>query len=213
MINVLLVDDHELVRTGIHRLLDDAKGIRVAAEASSGEQAIEYIRQTPPDVVMMDLNMPGMGGLEATRKLKKTVPTLPVIVLTVHTDDPYPSQLLKAGAAGYLHKGCSVDEMVEAINEVNKGGRYISREVAQSLAMSWVPGTDDSPIDTLSQRELQVMLMLAEGQKVSQISAQLHLSPKTVSTYRSRIISKLHVNSDAELTRLAMRYGIIKEDM
>jgi len=209
MINVLLVDDHELVRTGIRRLLSDAGGINVYAEAKDGETAISEVRKKRPDVVLMDVSMPGIGGLEATRKLKQIDSTLPVIILTVHTDDPFPTSLLKAGASGYLHKGCTVEEIVSAIKEVHAGRRYICSEIAQHLALSLLPGSDGSPFEHLSQREMQVMFMLVQGNKVQDISEKLCLSPKTISTYRYRLFDKLSVRNDAELTRLAMRYGML----
>ncbi len=208
-IKVLLVDDHELVRTGIRRLLDDVSGINVYAEATDGESAITAVRKKRPDVVLMDVSMPGIGGLEATRKIKQIDPTLPVIILTVHTDDPFPTSLLKAGASGYLHKGCSVEEIVSAIKEVHSGRRYICTEIAQNLALSLLPGSEGSPFDNLSQREMQVMLMLVQGHKVQDISEKLCLSPKTISTYRTRLFDKLAVRSDADLTRLAMRHGML----
>lgn len=208
MINVLLVDDHELVRTGIRRLLTDVKGIKVYAEVDSGEAAIAAVRQTRPDVILMDVSMPGIGGLEATRRLTQSHPELKVIILTVHTDDPFPSQLLKAGAVGYLSKGCNVDEMIHAIRQVAAGKRYISPTIAQSLALSLLPGAE-SPFERLSQRELQVMMMLMQGHKMCDISTKLCLSPKTISTYRYRLYEKLGVHNDAELTRLAMRHGML----
>lgn len=212
MIKVLLVDDHELVRTGIHRLLDDAVGIEVVAEAQTGEEAVKLVRKDPPDVILMDVNMPGIGGLEATRKITQIAPHVPVIVLTVHTEDPFPSSLLKAGAAGYLHKGCNINEIVHAINEVTAGRRYISADIAQTLALSFLPGNEaGSPFDALSQREMQVMLMVLKGHKVQDISDRLCLSPKTISTYRHRLLSKLQIRTDTELARLAMRYGMLDE--
>lgn len=209
MIKVLLVDDHELVRTGIRRLLDDVSGINVYAEATDGESAVEAVRKKRPDVILMDVSMPGIGGLEATRKIKQIDAALPVIILTVHTDDPFPTSLLKAGASGYLHKGCSVGEIVTAIKEVYAGRRYICTEIAQNLALSLLPGSEGSPFDNLSQREMQVMLMLVQGHKVQDISEKLCLSPKTISTYRTRLFDKLSVRSDADLTRLAMRHGML----
>lgn len=209
MINVLLVDDHDLVRTGIRRLLDDVSGIRVFAEAEDGETAIKEVRKKRPDVILMDVSMPGIGGLEATRKIKQIDEALPIIILTVHSDDPFPTSLIKAGASGYLHKSCSIDEIVTAIKEVYAGRRYISSEIAQSLALSLLPGNESSPFDNLSQREMQVMFMLVQGNKVQDISEKLCLSPKTISTYRYRLFDKLAVRSDAELTRLAMRYGML----
>jgi two-component system invasion response regulator UvrY len=209
MINVLLVDDHELVRTGIRRLLEDVSGIKVYAEAKSGEEALSEARKRRPDVVLMDVSMPGIGGLEATRKLMQLYPDLPIIIVTVHTDDPFPSSLLKAGASGYLHKGCSVDEIITAIKAVHGGKRYISPDIAQNLALSLLPGNDKSPFEALSQREMQVLLMLVQGNKVHEISDKLCLSPKTVSTYRTRLCEKLRVGNDAELTRLAMHHGLL----
>lgn len=211
MINVLLVDDHELVRTGIRRLLDDVSGITVYAEANCGEEALKQVRSKQPDVVLMDVSMPGIGGLETTRKLKQVAPGVPVVILTVHTDAPFPGSLLKAGADGYLHKGCSVDEIVQAIKTVHAGKRYICPDIAQDLALSLLPGNEQSPFENLSQREMQVMLMLVRGDKVQDISEKLHLSPKTVSTYRYRLFDKLGVRNDAELTRLAIGYGILDE--
>lgn len=208
---MLLVDDHDLIRTGIKRLFDDISGIRVVAEAASGEEAVDWVRHNRPDVVMMDINMPGIGGFEATRKIKLIDSSIPVIILSVHSDGPYPGQLLKVGADGYLHKGCSFDEMSAAVKAVTAGERYISNEVAQALAISWLPGSEESPVDTLSKREIQIMGMLVEGSKIAAIAEQLCLSPKTVSTYRSRIIKKLGVENDAGLIRMAMKYGLIKE--
>jgi two-component system invasion response regulator UvrY len=211
MIKVTIVDDHELVRTGIIRILKDESDMEVVAEASSGEEAIQLVKQHQPDVVLMDVNMPGIGGFEATRKLIQMYPDLKVIVVTIHVDDPFPSRMLQAGAMGYLTKGCGVDEIVNAIREVNTGRRYISADVAQHLALKLMPGGEESPFDSLSPRELQVMLMLTQGTKVQEISDKLCLSPKTVSTYRHRLYDKLGVSSDVALTRLAMRYGMVDD--
>ncbi|MGD8593429.1 MAG: UvrY/SirA/GacA family response regulator transcription factor [Gammaproteobacteria bacterium] len=211
MIKVTIVDDHELVRTGIIRILKDEPDLEVVAEASSGEEAIQLVKQYRPDVVLMDVNMPGIGGFEATRKLIQMYPDLKVIVVTIHVDDPFPSRMLQAGAMGYLTKGCGVEEIINAIREVNTGRRYISADVAQHLALKLMPGGEESPFDSLSPRELQVMLMLTQGTKVQEISDKLCLSPKTVSTYRHRLYDKLGVSSDVALTRLAMRYGMVDD--
>jgi len=209
MVSVLLVDDHDLVRTGIRRLLEDTEGIRVVAEARSGEEAVAMVQSAKPDVVLMDVNMPGMGGLEATRKLLRLDPTLKIIVVSVHTDGLVPKRILEAGAVGYLTKGCSAEEVILALRTVQRGQRYISREVAQSLALDTV-GPGGSGLESLSQRELQVLLMVTQGHSVQEISESLFLSPKTVSTYRSRIFKKLDVHSDVELTHLALKHGIIE---
>jgi len=210
MIKVMVVDDHELVRTGITRILNDAPGIRVVAEAASGEEAILVASTKKPDVVLMDVSMPGIGGLEATRKLAQLLPKLKVIVVSVHADEPFPSRMLKAGASGYLTKGCAVEEIITAIKVVAGGERYIGADIAQTLALKRTPGGASTPFDNLSPREMQVMLMLTQGQKIQVISDKLCLSPKTISTYRHRLYEKLGVDSDVELARLAMNYGIIE---
>ena len=208
MIRVLLVDDHKLVRTGTKRILTDVPGIEVVGEADSGEEAISFIRENPVDVVLMDLNMPGIGCLEATRKALTINAGLKIIILTVHDDDPFPSRLLHAGAAGYLTKNCAADEIVDAIKAVRQALRHISPEVAQSLALSMINGAE-TPFDKLSQREMQVMLMVTQGYSIQETSDRLHLSPKTVSTYRYRLYEKLQVNNDVELTHMAIRHGVI----
>jgi two-component system, NarL family, invasion response regulator UvrY len=211
MINVLLVDDHELVRTGIKRILSDVRGIKVIGEAGSGEEAIKMVREHQPDVVLMDINMPGIGGLEATRKLKHMCPNLKVIVVTVYTDEPFPTRLLEAGAAGYLTKGSNVDEILTAIQTVFEGDRYIAADIARQMAFSILPGGERSPLEKLSRREMQVMMMVTQGQSTQQISDSLCLSPKTVSTYRYRLYEKLGVDNDVELTHLAIRHGMINQ--
>jgi two-component system invasion response regulator UvrY len=210
MIRVLIVDDHELVRTGIKRILEDTRDIRVIAEASTGEEALQQVREHRPDVVLTDVNMPGIGGLEATRKIIQSHPDLRVIVVTIHVDEPYPTRLLEAGASGYLTKGCAVDEIVDAIQMVHRGERYIGADIARQLALSMLPGGERSPFDKLSQREMQVMLMVTQGHSIQDISDRLCLSPKTVSTYRYRLYEKLGVDNDVELTHLAMRHGMIE---
>jgi two-component system, NarL family, invasion response regulator UvrY len=160
--------------------------------------------------VLMDVNMPGIGGLEATRKIIQSHPGLRVIVVTIHVDEPYPTRLLEAGASGYLTKGCAVDEIVDAIQVVHRGERYIGADIARQLALSMLPGGERSPFDKLSQREMQVMLMVTQGHSIQDISDRLCLSPKTVSTYRYRLYEKLGVDNDVELTHLAMRHGMIE---
>ena len=211
MIEVLLADDHTLVRTGIRHILEAFNGIKVVAEASTGEEAIKLVKEHKPDVVLMDVNMPGMGGIEATTKLLRSHPNLNVIALTVHATEPYPVRLLQAGAKGYLTKGCPAEEMYEAIKKVAKGERFVSSEIAQSLALSLLPG-EETPFDKLSQREMQVMLMIAKGCNIQEISDSLCLSPKTVSTYRYRLYEKLEVENDVALTHFALRYNLLDDE-
>ena len=208
MIRVLVVDDHDLVRTGITRMLADIDGLQVVGEADSGEMALKMARELKPDVVLMDVKMPGIGGLEATRKLLRSQPDTKVVAVTVCEEDPFPTRLLQAGAAGYLTKGAGLDEMVQAIRLAFAGQRYISPQIAQQLALKpFQP--QGSPFDMLSEREIQIALMIVGCQKVQIISDKLCLSPKTVNTYRYRIFEKLSVTSDVELTLLAVRHGMV----
>ncbi len=212
MINVLLVDDHDLVRTGIKRMLDDISGIKVVGEARTGEDAIKLGRKLKPQVVLMDVKMPGIGGFEATRKLLRSDPDIKVLIVTICNNDLYPARLLQVGASGYLTKGASMEEMVQAIRAVNSGQRYISPEIASRLALKHVNDGDESPFEALSERELQVMLMITMGMKVQDIAEKLCLSPKTVNSYRYRIFEKLKVKNDVELTLLAIRHGLIESE-
>ncbi|MDH5473989.1 MAG: UvrY/SirA/GacA family response regulator transcription factor [Gammaproteobacteria bacterium] len=210
-IRVMLVDDHDLIRYGLRRLLEDQSGIEVVAEADSGEKALDMARKEKMDVILMDINMPGIGGFEATSRLSKTHPEIKIIVLTAHSEGPLPKRLLEAGAVGFLTKGCDVKEMIEAIQKVRAGQRYIAPTIAQQLALSMLPG-ESSLLDTLSQRELQVLIMISQGMKTNAISEKLSLSPKTVSTYRKRLHEKLDVSNDVEMMRLAIKHGVLDEN-
>ena len=210
-IRVVVVDDHELVRVGIIRTLADVEGIEIVAEAGNGEDAINIARELQPDVMLMDIKMPGIGGLEATRKLAWQVPHTKVVAVTALEDNPFPSKLLKAGALGYISKGAEVSEMVTAIKHAAAGKRYISPIIAQQMALDAVDPDNASPFQQLSERELQICMMIIDGVKVQDISDKLCLSPKTVNTYRYRIFEKLQINGDVELTRLAIRHGLLDE--
>lgn len=213
MIKVLVVDDHDLVRMGITRMLADISGLKVVGEAACGEDAVRLARELSPQVVLMDVKMPGIGGLEATRKLLRQDPDIRVLAVTVCDEEPFPSRLLKAGAAGYLTKGAALDEMVRAIRVVASGQRYISPEIAQQLAIKNLDKEKDSPFEVLSEREMQVTMMIVGCQKVQEISDRLFLSPKTVNSYRYRIFEKLAIDSDVELTLLAVRHGLLSSDL
>ncbi|HLR17842.1 MAG TPA: UvrY/SirA/GacA family response regulator transcription factor [Alcanivoracaceae bacterium] len=208
MLKIMIVDDHELVRTGLSRMLQDVRGLEVIAEAASGEEAIELAREDEPDVVLMDLRMPGMGGLEATKKLVRYFDAIKVIAVTAYEEEPFPSRVLQAGAVGYVTKGAGIDEMVRAIRVVKAGQHYISPHIAQAMALKAYTGTA-SPMEVLSERELQVMTLIINCHKVQEIADQLYLSPKTVNTYRYRIYEKLGVESDVEMTILAIRHGMV----
>ncbi len=207
MIKVLIVDDHELVRMGIRLLLDKAENIEVIAEAQDGDSALKAVKTHHPDVVLLDMKMPGMDGWEVTRRLKQIKPNIHIIVLTSVTTGPFPTRLLQLGAMGYLTKDSAAEEMLQAIQKVSEGERYLSAEIAQKIALSSLNPAGKSPLEELSEREMQVMLMITRGLTVNQIAEKLFLSPKTVGTYRYRMLEKLSIKNDVELIHLAMKYG------
>jgi two-component system invasion response regulator UvrY len=210
MITVLLTDDHELVRTGIRRLLEDSKQVSIVGEADCGEKSIQLAQEHQPDVILMDVNMPGIGGVEACRRILQRNPKQKIIVLTVHNEQTFPKRLLEIGARGYLTKECGVDEMIEAIRQVYAGNSYIATSIAQQLALSLLPGNDVNPIDKLSRREFQVMLMISQGLSNAEISDKLCLSPKTISTYRLRLLEKLDAHNEVDLIKIAVEQGMVE---
>lgn len=209
MPDLLVVDDHDLVRTGISRMVEDMEEIRVVGQAASGEEAVQMARDLEPDVVLMDVKMPGIGGVEATRRMLRHNEEVKVLAVTVCDEDPFPSRLLQAGAAGYLTKGAELDEMVRAIRTVYAGKRYISPDIAQAMALKPFTAPEASPLDLLSERELQIMTMIVNCEKVQVIADKLCLSPKTVNTYRYRIFDKLDITSDVEMTLIAVRHDLL----
>ncbi|MBU2713040.1 UvrY/SirA/GacA family response regulator transcription factor [Zooshikella harenae] len=210
MIKILVADDHDLVRTGITRMLQDVNELEVVGEARTGEEAVDMARRLAPDVVLMDVKMPGIGGLEATRKITRSNPNVKIIAVTVCDDEPFPSRLLQAGASGYVTKGAALDEMVTAIRMAHQGKRYISPDIAQQLALKQFDQEGkQSPFDSLSEREIQIAMMIVNCHKVQAISDKLCLSPKTVNSYRYRIFDKLNISSDVELTLLAVKHGML----
>ena len=212
MIKLLLVDDHDLVRTGIRRILDDVDGFNVIGEAESGELAIKMCRKTPPDIVLMDMSMPGIGGLEATKQILRISDDIRVVALSVHKENPFPAKVMQMGAFGYLTKDAAPDEMIRALQKVSRGQKYIAPDIAQQIALGQLDLNEDDPFKSLSERELQIMIMLTKGTKVPDIAVQLNISAKTVNTYRYRMFEKLNVTSDVELTHLALRHHLIKSD-
>lgn len=210
MIKVLIVDDHALVRMGIRRLLEDLQDIMVIGEAESGESALALVKQLSPDVILLDMKMPGIDGWEVTRRLKKSNLHIKVIAVTAICAEPLPSRILQLGAMGYLTKESSIEEMATAIRKVYRGERYLSAEIAQKMAISSLEANQDSPFDLLSEREMQVMLMITSGMTVQDIAERLFLSPKTINGYRYRIFEKLVIKNDVELTYLAMKHGLIE---
>jgi DNA-binding NarL/FixJ family response regulator len=217
LIRVLVVDDHELVRSGISRMLADNPDIDVIGQVSSGEDAIDFVRRDRPDIVLMDIRMPGIGGLEATRRILRTDDSIRVIVVTACADDPYPTRVMQSGAMAYITKGADIQEMVRAIRMAHSGQRYISPEIAQKMALKQVSGdkggeSELSLFERLSEREMQIAMMVVDCQKVQDISDKLCLSPKTVNSYRYRIFEKLEISSDVELALMAVRVGLLDAD-
>ncbi len=210
MIKVLLTDDHELVRTGIRRLLEDSRQVQIVGEAECGEDSLQLAQSLKPDVILMDVNMPGIGGVETCRRILQRNPKQKIIILTVHNEQTFPKRLLEIGAKGYLTKDCGVDEMIKAIKQVNSGGSYIATSIAQQLALSLLPGNDLNPIDKLSRREFQVMLMISQGLANIEISDKLCLSPKTISTYRLRLLEKLDAQNEVDLIKIAVEQGMVE---
>ncbi|MFK8015859.1 MAG: response regulator [Gammaproteobacteria bacterium] len=209
-IRVALVDDHALVRTGIRKILDGVPDIEVVGEAECGETGVALCKSAAPDVVLMDKHMPGIGGVEATRRVLAQRYTK-VICLTVDTVGPLPKRMLEMGAMGFLTKSCAPEEMIEAVRRVHGGERYIGAQVARVMADQAVDG-GGSPFDALSMRELQVCIMLASGQSSTQISTYLSLSPKTVSTYRARIFQKAECENIVDLVRKSIEFGLLEAD-
>ncbi|RMS49770.1 LuxR response regulator receiver [Pseudomonas amygdali pv. photiniae] len=205
---LLVVEDEALLRHHLRTRLTEAG--HVVEAVANAEEALYQVTQFNHDLAVIDLGLPGIGGLEATRKMLRSHPDIKVVAVTVCEEDPFPTRLLQAGAAGYMTKGAGLAEMVQAIRLVFAGQRYISPQIAQQLALkSFQPQVNNSPFDLLSEREIQIALMIVGCQKVQTISDKLCLSPKTVNTYRYRIFEKLSISSDVELALLAVRHGMV----
>jgi len=207
---VLLVDDHAVVRRGIRDLLAEAFADAVFEEASTGEEAVALVREGNFQLVVLDISMPRRGGMDALKEIQAELPKLPVLVLSQHAEEQYAIRALRAGAAGYLTKDCAADELVRAARKALSGGKYVSEVLAEKLAGELTSGAGPRPHDLLSDRELQVMLMLAQGKAVKEIAADLSLSEKTISTYRARILEKTNMKSNAELMRYALASGLVE---
>lgn len=214
MIKILVVDDHDLVRMGLVRMLADVADFNIVGQANSGEEAIIKARALAPDVVLMDVKMPGMGGIEATKKLLHANSALRIVGVTACDDDLFPTRLLQAGALGYVTKGADLQEIIEAIRVVCTGEVFMSPCVAKQLAIKSFGGksANSSPFEKLSERELQTAILIANGKKAQDIADTFCVSPKTVNSYRYRIFDKLKINSDVELTLLAVKYHVLDVD-
>lgn len=210
MIRILLADDHQMFREGVRGLLEARPDMSVVAEAATGEEALSQATEHRPDVVVLDVSMPGRGGLETVAELKKRNPRVRVLMLTVHPEDRFAVRCLKGGADGYMTKDNATDELITAIRKVHTGGKYVSPSLAENLVMSLDRDFGAAPHETLSDREFQVMRMLASAQTVSEIAEELCLSVKTISTYRSRILEKLGLRNNAEIMQFAIEQNLVE---
>lgn len=211
MIRVLLADDHDIVRAGLRRIVEDAGDIEVIAEAADGHEAIQQVHQTLPDVAVIDISMPGLDGLEVISQLNHYHPKLPILILTMHEEEQYVVRAIGAGAKGYITKRSAPEQLVKAIRRLHMGGRYLSNSAAESLALHMASGKDGrSLLDSLSNREIQVLRHLALGHTVREIAEAYHISTKTVDTYRSRLLKKLNLRNNAELSRFAIQNRLVE---
>jgi DNA-binding NarL/FixJ family response regulator len=209
MIRILVADDHEMFREGIKRICEDNPDLVVAGEAGNGNEVLDKISQEDFDLLLLDIAMPGLSGLDALKQLKTLKPKLRVLVLSMYPEDEYAVRSIKAGAAGYLTKAKASHELMEAIKRVSSGGNYIDSSVAEKLLFEMQAGTSKPPHETLSDREYQIFSMLVRGEKVSQIAEKTFLSVKTVSTYKVRILNKMEMKSTAELVKYAVEHQLI----
>ena len=210
MIKVFIVDDHEIIREGLKKILKEESDFVVVAEAQDGVEALEKIQHTDCDIMLLDMNMPGRSGIDLLSDLKVVKPQLHILVLSIHPEDKFALRTLKAGASGYLCKDTALDELVIDIRKIHSKGRYLSTTLAEQLAFDVVPDKDQLPHESLSNRELEIMFLLAEGKKVKTIAKELTLSVSTVFTYRVRIFEKLKLKNDVELTHYAINNKLIE---
>jgi two-component system, NarL family, invasion response regulator UvrY len=209
MINVVVIDDHAVVREGLKRIISENPGMAVSGEAGDGFEAMKVVKSHPCDVVLLDITMPNRNGLDVLKQIHAESPRLPVLVLSMHAEDQYAIRVLRAGAAGYLTKESAPAKLVQAIRKVVRGGKYVSQTLAEKLVFDLDTDMDRVPHETLSDREFQVLCMIASGKTVGDIAEELALSVKTISTYRVRILEKLQMKNNAEITRYAIKQGLV----
>jgi two-component system, NarL family, invasion response regulator UvrY len=209
MIRILVADDHTVVRQGIKQILAGQEGMVVEDEAENGQEVLCKMTKKNYDLILLDISMPGRSGLEIMEEIKTMQPKLPVLILSMHPEEQYAVRMLRAGAAGYLTKASAPQELISAIQKVSKGGKYVTASLAEKLAFELDARTEKPCHERLSDREYQVMLMLASGQSVSEVAEELCLSAKTITTYRTRILEKMGMKKNAELTLYAVRNNLI----
>lgn len=210
MIRIFVIDDHAIVREGLKQVISNVPNIEIAGEASNGNQALARLRTDSYDLVLLDIAMPGVGGLELLKQLKSEKPDLPVLMLSMYPEEQYAVRTLKAGASGYLTKESAPEELIAAIRKVHQGGKYVSASLAEKLAM-YLDADMEKPVhELLSDREYQVILMIASGKTVSEIASELSLSVKTISTNRSRALTKMGLKTNAEITYYVIKHGLIR---
>lgn len=209
MIRIAVADDHAIVREGFKQILSDCPDIQVAGEAKNGKDVLDLLRKDKFDAVVLDISLPDRSGLDILKEIRKTHPALPVLILTMHAEEQYAMRVFKAGASGYLTKESAPEQLVNAVQKVASGGKYISPQLAEKLVGDLGSDSLRPPHETLSDREFQVLCYLASGKTAGQIAAELDLSVKTVSTYRTRILEKMRLSNNAELIHYAIQNGLV----
>ncbi len=209
MIKILIADDHPIVRKGLKEIIEETPGMKVVDEASNGQEVLEKVFKKDINVVLLDISMPGRSGLDILRDIKKQRPKLVVLVLSMHPEEQYAVQALKEGASGYLTKESAPDELLAALRKVSSGGKYVSSSLAEKLAYALEKDGEKPPHETLSVREYEVMRLIASGKTVTEIARELFLSPKTISTYRARILEKMRMKNNAQLVRYAIKNRLV----
>jgi len=209
MIRILVADDHSVVRKGIIQIISESEGMEVVAEAADGHEALEKARSIKFDVLLLDISMPGKNGLEVLKEVKQDQPATSVLMLSMYPEEQYALRALKSGASGYLTKESAPDELISALRKVSQGGKYVTLSLAEKIALRLDDDANDRPHEQLSDREYQVLCGIASGHTISAVASELNLSVKTISTYRTRILEKMGMSNNAELTHYAIKNNLV----